>query len=243
MLTTAAVSVTSKQSPRPSAPWACSSCAMCCGQPGIDHRLRGQVHAQHDLAPLGLLCRQGLDGPRDDPAVDRLDEVEALGYVEEARGRDQVAVLALHAQQQLAARGRVAGERHHGLRVELEGVVGQGVADAIGPGHARQHALLAVLGGVVEDGSRAARLLRVVHRDVGLHQQLLGREVGGGVEHRHPDARRDPAAAATAQSDQVDLADRLEQALGDLRGVVLVDARQDHRELVAAEPGQDVGTA
>ena len=87
----------------------------------------------------------------------------------------------------------------------------------------------------------AARLLRVVHRDVRLDHELLGCHLRRRLrEHRDADARRDAVPPST---------------LAVLRGWPtrifsatsiasrLVGVRQDDGELVAAEPREDVGLA
>ena len=97
------------------------------------------------------------DRARDDPAVDRRHQVEALGDGEEGGGRDQLAVGAAHAQQQLVL-GRLAGrEVDDRLGVQHEAVLGQRVADHVRPRDARLDAGLGLLRPVIGGHASFAR--------------------------------------------------------------------------------------
>ena len=87
----------------------------------------------------------------------------------------------------------------------------------------------------------AAGLLRVVHREVGGDEQLLAGDVAG-AKRRDADARRH-AAPALGRSDGRLVADRAHEVGRDALRARLVDVRQEHGELVAAEPGEDVRLA
>ena len=153
---------------------------MCPGSAGSTTDLADRFTHSTTSRPGGLLLGQDLDRPRHDPAVDLLDRGRSA---RRCRGSSPGGITSpfspsIRSSSSLRGIGSRA-QRHDRLRVEHEGVVGQGVADPIGPGHAREHALLAVLGRVVQDGPGAAGLLGVVHRDVGLHEQLLGGQLRG----------------------------------------------------------------
>ena len=77
---------------------------------------------------------------RGDPAVDLLDEVEALGDLQERAGRDQVAVVVEHAHQQLVLGDLAGAQVEDRLRVQHEAVVLERVADPLDPVHPRLHA-------------------------------------------------------------------------------------------------------
>ena len=110
----------------------------------------------------------------------RLDQVEALGDRQERRGRDQLAGVRAHPDQQLEGRDRrVVGQRRPAPRSAAR-------AARSGPRPARCGSAPATTGArrggpapavssrSERRGAVAARLLGVVHRDVGLDQQLLG---------------------------------------------------------------------
>ena len=134
---------------------------------------------------------------------------------------------------------RVPAESAEGLRVQDEAAARERVADPVGPRDARLESLAPILRAVVDDRAGAAALLRVVHGDVGLDQQLLGGEALFAVEGGDTDAGGD-AAGARADLCQVDPREGREQIGGDRLCLALARARQDHRELVSPEPRQGV---
>jgi hypothetical protein len=90
---------------------------------------------------------------------------------------------------------------------------------------------------LLEDADRTdAALLRAVHRDVGVAQQVVDRS-GAGVE-RHADGGRDREAAPV----EVEVgAQHVGDALGDgERGALVRDVAEQHGELVAAQARGDV---
>ena len=78
---------------------------------------------------LALAPAEQLEGLGDDPAVELLDHPGALRRLDEGGGRQQLAVVAGHPQQQLVALDAAGGEAADRLGVEAEAVVGEGVAD------------------------------------------------------------------------------------------------------------------
>ena len=79
--------------------------------------------------PFALAPPEHLERLGDDPAVELLDHPGALRRADEGRGRQQLAVVAGHPQQQLVALDAARGEAADRLGVEAEAIVGEGVAD------------------------------------------------------------------------------------------------------------------
>ena len=161
-----------------------------------------------------------------------------LGERDEDLGRDAAVLGVVPAQERLGADDGVVGEPHDRLVVQAQQAVLQRVAQ-----RAFERVLAqAVLGevGVQELERVAAELLRVIHRDVRVLQELLGivRIVGIDADAdrgRHVDV---------VLLDLERLGDGVEQLPRDPsqhRG--LVEVLDDDHELVAAEPGQEVGVA
>jgi hypothetical protein len=91
----------------------------------------------------------------------------------------------------------------------------------------------------------AAGAFGVVHREIGVDQQIAGgrRAVRAGVVHRHPDARRHRRGHRTGGRDRVG-ADALGKRVGDPpRALRRRRRRQQNSELVAAEAGEHVHVA
>ena len=153
---------------------------------------------------VALAPAEQLERPGDDPAVELLDHPGALGRLDEGGGRQQLAVVAGHPQQQLVALDAAGGEAADRLGVEAEAVVGEGVADPRASSSAPRRAPALRLAGSLEEGDPvAALLLGLVHRLVGGDQHRLGAAGVLAAEHRDPDAdrhRRRPRAPAAALS-------------------------------------------
>ena len=127
---------------------------------------------------------------------------------------------------------------HHGLVVQLQRVVGERVAQR------RLERVLAqaVLGqvGIEELVRVAAEVLRAVHRDVGVLQELF-RIVGVVGIHRDADRRRHVDVVLL---DLERLRDRVEQLLRDAaEHRRIVEILDDHHELVAAQAREQIGLA
>src|SRR5204863_280314 len=73
-------------------------------------------------------------------SVGLLDQAVALGRADERGRRDQLAVVAAQAQQQLPLRDLVGGEVHDRLAEQLEAVLVEPAADLVDPAEARLHA-------------------------------------------------------------------------------------------------------
>ena len=194
------------------------------------------------LAAAAALVADHADRAPDDPAIDRGHEVEALGDGQEGGGGDELAAGAVHPQQQLVLRDLAAGEVDDRLRVEDEAVLGERVADHVGPRHPRLETLLLVLRRRVGGEPVAAALLGVVHREVGVDEHLLAREAVAGVEARHAEARGHRARPPGGGRDG-ERAHGVEHRGGDRVGLLRRGLRQQDRELVAAQPGEHVGLA
>jgi hypothetical protein len=81
-----------------------------------------------------VLAAQQRDCALDDPAVDLLDDVEALGDREERRRRHQLVVLGSQPQQQLERGRRVArAQRDDRLGMKFEVAFREAVADPLQP--------------------------------------------------------------------------------------------------------------
>lgn len=148
--------------------------------------------------------------------------------------------LAAHPQQQLEALDRPVGEAVDRLGRQAETVLGEGVAD-LRAGRQPAHVAQRRLDRRFEQRDAVAPLrLRPVHRLVGGGHDRLGATVGFGSEHRDPDADR--------RSRQLRIAGEAVRHLdaevfAQLQRPFDVRLRHQHRELVAGEPGDDVGGA
>ena len=197
-------------------------------QLGVAGRAAGDVDLEGQPAAAAVLVGQHRDRAGDDPAVDRPDQVVALGGGQEGGRRDQLAERVAQPQQQLELAGVAGREVHDRLRLQDEAVLVEAVADHVRPRDA------AVRGGApgrpVGDRAVAARLLGLVHREVGVGEHVVGAQALF-VETGDAEAGADRAQAAGRARDAL-AADRLEHVLGGLLGVAV--GHQD-RELVAAE--------
>jgi hypothetical protein len=101
------------------------------GELGIADRRAGDVDAEHQVAAGGVAVVEVAHRPLEHPAIDLLDEAEALGVVEEGAGGDEVAVVVGQAQQQLEPGGRVGADRRDRLGVQHERVIADGLGTAV----------------------------------------------------------------------------------------------------------------
>ena len=69
--------------------------------------MAGQVDLEAQITSLGALLGEHVDRAGHDPAIDLLNQPEPLGDIEKRSGRDVVAVVITHPQQQLIL-GRAA---------------------------------------------------------------------------------------------------------------------------------------
>ena len=138
-----------------------------------------------------LALGQQLQRPADHPAVELLHHPRALRRLDEGGGRQQLAALAGHPQQQLVALDAAGGEAADRLRGEAEPVLGERVADPRAWSSAPRWARARPRPGAVEEGDPVAPLLLgPVHRLVGGDQDRLGAGVALAAEHRDADADR-----------------------------------------------------
>src|SRR5436190_381483 len=96
----------------------------------ISRRPRTMTASGRERWAVGGLASRESAGGVDGPAVDALDQVEALGDGEERCGRDELPACAVHPQQELVERDLAGLQRLEGLGHEREGVLLQGSADA-----------------------------------------------------------------------------------------------------------------
>ncbi len=210
----------------------------------VDRVLRRRRHARVDE---GLLQRQAVahrlhvmaDG-LDDPAVDRHHHVVALGGRDEGARQDQVALGVLDADQHLVVALLVLAQADDGLRVQPEILALEGLVQARHPHH-----LAVALGQpqvrfLVQVDPVAAALLGQVAGLVGRDQEL-GHRLAVVVDLDHADAHAQLEGVVVPH--EAEILDRLAQVVGDQHGLVGRAVRQQHAELVAAEPGQDVAVA
>ena len=199
---------------------------------------RGQVHRHRERHPAVAPRDALLGGGLQHPFAERVDQARFLGERNEHLRR-HVAVLGIvPAQQRLGADDRAVVDADDRLVVQLEHAVLQRAAQRAFERVLLQAPLREV--GVEELVGVAPELLRAVHRDVRVLQQLLG-VVGVVRVDADADRRRHVDVVLL---DLERLRDRVEQLLRDAaehRG--LVEVLDDHHELVAAETREQVGLA
>src|SRR5262249_51897193 len=143
-----------------------------------------------------------------------------------------------HQQLVVAARVAVVADRHDRLIVELQPVLFAGARQARHPLHfamaLRRGAVLVHVHAV------AARILRRVARDV-RGAKYAADALAAAVDLNDADADADVHRAVLPL--EAVLADRLAQAIGDLRGAIGGAVLQQDAELVAAEPRDRVAGA
>ena len=115
----------------------------------------------------------------------------------------------------------------------------QGFADLVDPALTGPQVVAGCVQGGADGDPVPAGVLGLVHRDVGVDQQVLRGPGPIGVEARHPDARRDPQRPALTDDDRLG-AQRLEEPVQDALGVIGRRARQHGGELVATEATDEV---
>ena len=180
------------------------------------------------LPPARALREREVEHAQRERAHDRA----LLGEGQERAGHEEAALGVLPAHE------RLGGDHGAGPHVDERLVVEHdlAVADGVGQrGHQLQALAGEVVGGLHVGLVAAARLLRLVHRDVGaLHQRLGRRPVRGEV--------RDADAGVDAQVDVEDV-ERLAQRVAEARGDVLGGGGvvEHDGELVAAEAGDVAG--
>ena len=180
----------------------------------------------------------GLDaGLAQDPGTQGDDQPGGLGEGDEVERGHHAALGMLPPHQGLDAEDLPVLRVHDRLVVQHELVLLQGRAKVALEGDALD--LAGVDRGVIEDVATLALALGGDQRDVGVAKELAGTALA--IHHHHPGAGADRAAE---QLGGVGPLDRLDDAARDHFDVAAVtDPGQQHRELVAAQPGDDVGGA
>ena len=129
------------------------------------------------------------------------------------------------------------------LRVEHEAVVLERAADAVGPARAAPARAACASLEPYDADAVAAGLLGLVHGQVGRERSAPRPRVAPVAKQRDADAGRSRAPPARRAGERARPRPPRSRSLGDLRALGLVDLREQHRELVAAEPRDDVGLA
>ena len=106
-----------------------------------------------------------------------MDQAEALGRGQEGTGRDQLAALALHPQQQLAVFDLAGRELENRLEVQYEAVVIEGVLNPLRPGQLGHRPRPPRLTRRVDDDAVAPGGLGGVHGQIGVDHHLAGGRV------------------------------------------------------------------
>ena len=210
-----------------------------CKQRGVTDGRAGQVHLELHGAATSLADFEQLECLGDHPPVDLGDQPGALCGGQELAGQDQGAVGCAHPQEQLEPVGPAGTQVEDRLGVQHEQVLSQGFPDALDPGVAVPQVVLAGLSGRAEGVTIAAGVLRLVHRDVGVHEQFLSGPGPVLVEEGQPDAGGD-ADRAPVVDDEHFGAHCFEQPVHHGLGVIGRDPGQHSGELVAAQPPDDV---
>ncbi len=212
------------------------------GHAAAVQRAGGHVHRQRDLVAGRVVLVEQPDGLGHDPPVDLLDEAEALGIVQKGAGRDEIAVVVGQAQEQLEARNAVGADRHDRLSVQHEALFGDRTPQRRQPVLARHDAFATPRLAPEHRQAVLALGLGIVHRDVGLDEQVLGGQVVTGGVRRDTDRCRH-VRVTLAVDDGTGAADVAEQLLGHESRGALVGQGQSDGELVAAHAAHDVGLA
>ena len=239
--TIAAVSVSSMQRPPPSAPASSRARAISDGTFGSVIDFADRFTHRASSRPAAWCSARMPAARRTTQQSISWIEVEALGDVEEVARRDHLAALAQHPKQQLEARNGIAGERPDLLGVKHEAVVRERLANPIGPGDARQHLRA---GG---PRSRRRRFARPRPASFASYIAMSASTSSSSEVSPEPGSKIEmPMLAVTlrvrrAGRFQIDGRHRVQQRPGQPRRGMFVGARHDHRELVAAQPGEHVG--
>ena len=176
-------------------------------------------------------------GPAQDPGVERGRQAGELGDVDERPRRDELVPLA-HPHEGLGSGHPVVGQVEDGLQVDDEPVLLERPFDPVPPLHpgAEPRVPVVLLG--EQDVAVAPGVLGVVHEHVREDDGVALVARGGGERH-DADRRRHPLVGpADAGAVGTDL---LHEPRRDRLGPRAVRLGQQDGELVATEPGDDVG--
>src|SRR6186713_3560249 len=189
---------------------------------------------------IGAIVRERAQRLTHDPAIDHRHDVVAFGGRNELGRQHQLAVLAAHAHEQLVVTARIAvvADRHDRLVVQLQAVFFAGARQARDPLHfAVALGCRAVL---IHVYAVAARVFRGVARDVGGAEDAAD-AFAAAVDLDDADADTDVHRAVLPF--EAVFADRLPQAVRNLRGALGGAVLQQNAELVAAETRDRVAGA
>jgi len=212
------------------------------GEPGVAHRPPGDVDAEHQVLAGGVAVVEALDCLLEHPVVDLPDQAGFLGIEQERGRRDEVAVAVGEADQELEDGRTARDDRGDRLGVEHEAVIPDRPPEAFVPALAARHQAVRPGTAVVDGTAVLAGALGLVHRDVGLDDQLVWSEDVVLAEHGYPDRAREMGPVIAVLGRRV-APERREQLLGDDQRRRPVAAVEQDRELVAADPGERVGPA
>ena len=181
--------------------------------------------------------RRGATGVLEHHAVDRHHLARGLGGGNERGRAEQAVVRVLPARQRLGRHHAAVRQRDDRLEVgdQLAGRDRRG--DLVGAGRTREPRRLHL--GPPDAHLALAGLLGAVHGHVGLADQLVGAE-RPGTRGRDADRSLRPYRDV---ADGNGRRQQLQHARRDVRAVGVVDVLEQDGELVAAEPGGDVGGA
>src|SRR5688572_2045261 len=208
----------------------------------VAETLARQVDRAHRESPaLVGLGHQPAECAVDHPAVDRRRDAVALRRGDELVGRDDLAALVAHAQQQLEVlAGVLLLQRQYGHAEQLEARLLERVVDARGPLHlaAPAHQVDVVFLEAVH--AVAARFLGGAAGGIGRGQHGRHVLVLGGDRH---DADRAAEAEAAVLPGVAEVPDRLAQRLCRAQRLLQRAALEQHSELVAAKARERVAPA
>ena len=209
------------------------------GDPGIADRLAREVDVEHEPAARARVLGDQLDRLARDPAVDLLDQAEALGDVEERARRERLAaLLGPEPQQQLVLADLVLPQVEDRLAVEEQAILFERRADrSASASRADTCSRRPRPGSYSATRFRPACLASYIARSAKASTSAA-REA---VEQGDPDAGRDMDRLVAEHRDLP--AQGLDDPVGhDLR-LVGVRLGKEHGELVSAHPRQDVRLA
>jgi hypothetical protein len=205
-------------------------------QLGILQRARRDVHLEAEALRARPRRGQGRDRPLHHPPIDPQHQVGALRDGQELRGPQCGLGSVAQADEQLVTADAARCQVDDRLRVQAHRALVQGRRDPLQHRHPPRG--LPVLAGREQPRAVAARPFRLIEREVGLGERGLDIYVAADGRDAHADRDPDRIDAINDRDRAHDVA----KALGQLHRDPGRGVRDDHGELVAAEPAQqDVG--
>jgi len=134
--------------------------------------LTGDVHTERDRVPSPLLFGNQRDGLLHNPRVEREDRSEALGHIQKSTRQQHLAPLAPESHQQFVLADLVVSEIEDRLTVQLEPIVFERLANALGFHQPRRCPRRSALRRLVQRKAVSSCLLGFVHREIGTRQDL-----------------------------------------------------------------------